>query len=259
MDRERPRWIALRPIGSPSSSTKAEPHAPAATAARRPVVLPGSPLERRGSASVQATPNGISSGGWMPAFATRSARAARRRSAGAGRGARSGCAARRAARRLRAASRTGVGRVMGGRRYTPAMGAVETMEDFFEKLNGAIARARSRSWTRRPRCASTSATTSRRCAAWSGSAAGSCAATPGCKMIPGEIRDTGQHLRGGPAGRPTGRAEPAHRRHVPRRGRQDHRDQHRAPLAHGASGAVARPAPTARAAGARDLLRTAAG
>ena len=25
---------------------------------------------------------------------------------------------------------------MGGRRYTPAMGAVETMEDFFEKLNG---------------------------------------------------------------------------------------------------------------------------
>ena len=25
---------------------------------------------------------------------------------------------------------------MGGRRYTPVMGAVETMEDFFEKLNG---------------------------------------------------------------------------------------------------------------------------
>ena len=36
-----------------------------------------------------------------------------------------------------------------------------------------------------------SATASRRCAASSASAAGSFAATPGLRMIPGEIRDTG--------------------------------------------------------------------
>ena len=33
-------------------------------------------------------------------------------------------------------SRRGSSPSIGGRRYTPGMGAVETMEDFFEKLNG---------------------------------------------------------------------------------------------------------------------------
>ena len=32
--------------------------------------------------------------------------------------------------------REGTSASMGARRYTPPMGAVETMEDFFEKLNG---------------------------------------------------------------------------------------------------------------------------
>src|SRR6478735_3107273 len=66
---------------------------------------------------VHATPNGIPSGGWIPAFAT-ARRAGRSRSPKRG----------QASVRAIPASR-------GGRRYTPPMGAVETMEDFFEKLN----------------------------------------------------------------------------------------------------------------------------
>ena len=77
-----------------------------------------------------ATPNGISSGGWMPALATPGAdqvviggqaqdeRSVRSRSPKSGQ-----------------ASVREVPAPMGARRYTPPMGAVETMEDFFEKLN----------------------------------------------------------------------------------------------------------------------------
>ena len=71
------------------------------------------------------------------------------------------------------------------------MGAVETMDDFFEKLNagdreGAVALMDERTEMRVH-----VGDRSRRCAGSSASAAGSCAATAGLKMIPGDARDMG--------------------------------------------------------------------
>jgi hypothetical protein len=85
--------------------------------------------------SVQATPKGISSGGWMPARATSimarmSSSLGRRRTRCSVRS-RSPNSGHTAVRRARAGSSAS----MGARRYTPDMGAVETMEEFFEKLN----------------------------------------------------------------------------------------------------------------------------
>ncbi len=111
------------------------------------------------------------------------------------------------------------------------MGAVETMEDFFEKLNGgdregAVALMDEKTEMRVH--VGDNVQTLRgveRVGGWF------LRGDKGLRMIPGEIRDTGQHLRGGPARGPAGGAESAHRRDVPGRGRQDHRDQHRAALA----------------------------
>jgi len=77
----------------------------------------------------QAIPKGISSGGQIPALAT-----AKRRTTSSSVGRRK---TRRSLRIRNAKSGQSASRpaVMSGRRYTPPMGAVETMEDFFEKLN----------------------------------------------------------------------------------------------------------------------------
>ena len=69
---------------------------------------------------------------------------------------------------------------MGARRYTPAMGAVETMEEFFEKLNagdreGAVAMMDEKTEMRVH--VGDNVQTSAASSAW---AAGSCAVTPGC-------------------------------------------------------------------------------
>src|SRR6476660_5067447 len=80
---------------------------------------------------VHATPNGISSGEWMPAPAT--ARSPGRSSSVAIR--RTRFVVRKRSPKSGQASFRGIRASMGGRRYTPPMGAVETMEDFFEKLN----------------------------------------------------------------------------------------------------------------------------
>src|SRR4051794_7662275 len=90
------------------------------------------PRSNAGLGSVDhATPNGISSGGWIPAFATGRSRI-RSSSVGTLRTRRS--VRRRSPNSGHTASRV-VRTSMGARRYTQAMGAVETMEDFFEKLN----------------------------------------------------------------------------------------------------------------------------
>src|SRR6476620_1612556 len=83
------------------------------------------------STDVQAIPNGISSGGWMPALATWS-NSTTSSSVGMRR---TRCSVRRRSPKSGHASVSLVRASMGGRRYTPPMGAVETMEDFFEKLN----------------------------------------------------------------------------------------------------------------------------
>ena len=120
---------------------------------------------------------------------------------------------------------------MGGRRYTPPMGAVETMEDFFEKLNGGDREAAVALMDERTEMrvhVGDSVQTLRgveRVGGWF------LRGEKGLRMIPGEIRDTGNTYEADLLVVRPGRAEPAHRRHVPRRGRQDHRDQHRAALA----------------------------
>ena len=109
-----------------------------------PVVGEEAVVERRLGRRHQATPNGISSGGWMPALATPSSAT---RSSSVGRR-RTRCSRPypQLEERPDAASGATEGSTaaMGTRRYTPAMGAVETMEEFFEKLNagdreGAVA------------------------------------------------------------------------------------------------------------------------
>ena len=162
----------------------------------------------------------------------------RRRSAGAGRAVRCAAGDRTAATRRSSVVRA----PMGGRRYTPRMGAVETMEDFFEKLNGGDREAAVALMDEKTEMrvhVGDSVQTLRgveRVGGWF------LRGDTGLRMIPGEIRDTGQHLGGGPARRPARSAEPAHRRDVPRRGRQDHRDQHRAALGERAASRATRPA-----------------
>src|SRR5689334_8031363 len=80
----------------------------------------------------QGTAKGISSGGWIPARA-RSMSATSSSSVGIRRISRS---VRRRSPKSGQASASEVAACMGTRRYTPPMGAVETMQDFFEKLNG---------------------------------------------------------------------------------------------------------------------------
>ena len=81
-------------------------------------------------------PNGISPGGWIPARAT----SIKRGELGIERQPQHEALAPDAQSEGRPgvseAGRTGLAALMVGRRYTPGMGAVETMEDFFEKLNG---------------------------------------------------------------------------------------------------------------------------
>src|SRR6186997_1721066 len=137
------------------------------------------------SSVVQAIPKGISSGGWMPAFATwsssttsssvgmrRTRRSVRRRRPNSGQ-----------ADRRRAS--------MGGRRYTPRMGAVETMEDFFEKLNAGEREAAVALMDEKTEMrvhVGDSVQTLRgveRVGGWF------LRSEKGLKMIPGDIRDTG--------------------------------------------------------------------
>ena len=141
--------------------------------------------------------------------------------------------------------RPGVGRgsiraaSMGGRRYTPPMGAVETMEDFFEKLNGgdregAVALMDEKTEMRVH--VGDSVQTLRgveRVGGWflRGDA--------GLRMIPGEIRDTGNTYEADllvvRPGAPTQHIDATFRVEAG----QDHRDQHRAQVA-GARGPRAR-------------------
>src|SRR5262245_18871628 len=135
----------------------------------------------------QATPNGISSGGWMPAFASANSWTTS-----------SSVGMRRTSRSLRIrspnsghASVREVEAGMGARRYTPPMGAVETMEEFFEKLNGGdreAAVALMDDKTEMRVHVGDSVQTLRgveRVGGWF------LRSEKGLKMIPGEIRDTG--------------------------------------------------------------------
>ena len=210
--------IDCAPIGRPSSSIiRLSCQLSGAQCARSPQWCCRNPRSNAGlGAVVQAIPNGISPGGWMPALAT-AIRSTRSSSVGS----------RRTSRSLRirspksghTASSAAASAVMGARRYTPPMGAVETMEDFFEKLNAGDREAAVALMDERAEMrvhVGDSVQTLRgveRVGGWflRGDA--------GLRMIPGEIRDTGNDLRGGPARRPARRAEPAHRRDVPGRGR----------------------------------------
>ena len=78
-----------------------------------------------------ATPNGISPAGWMPAFASA---ISSRISSSVGKRSTSRSLRNRSPKSGHA-SVSVVRAPMGARRYTQPMGAVETMEDFFEKLN----------------------------------------------------------------------------------------------------------------------------
>ncbi len=72
------------------------------------------------------------------------------------------------------------------------MGAVDTMEVFFELLNARRPRRRGRAHGRAAsRCAIHVGDNARTLRGVERSAAGSCAAEPGLKMIPGEVRDLG--------------------------------------------------------------------
>ena len=134
--------------------------------------------------------------------------------------------------------------VAGARRYTPPMGAVETMEVFFEKLNagdreGAVALMDDMTEMRVH--VGDSVQTLRgveRVGGWF------LRGDTGLRMIPGEVRDTGNTYEADVLVVRPGRADAAHRRHVPGRGGQDHRDQHRAAL--GASRAAPAACATAR-------------
>ena len=213
-------------MGSPSSSTSRwRPQSSAAQPPRPPQWCLTKLRSNCGLGNVDhGVLKGISSGPWMPARAT-PASAARSWSVGQAQHEALGPDPQREerppwSRGIRAAS-------MGARRYTPPMGAVETMEDFFEKLNGG---------DREGAVALMDEMTEMRVHVGDS-----------VQMLRGVERVGGwflvamrasddprrgprhrQHLRGGPPGRPAGRPDPAHRRHVPRRGRQDHRDQHRA-------------------------------
>ena len=71
-------------------------------------------------------------------------------------------------------------------------------------------------------------------------------ADKGLKMIPGDVRDLGNTYQADLVVAPPRRAQPAPRRPVPRRGRQDHLDQPDAVLAlTRGSGPVPRPVPAA--------------
>ena len=180
----------------------------------------------------QATPNGISSGGWMPRPGhVDEARGSRRRS---------GSRSTRRSLRMRSAksgqadASVVAGRAsasMGGRRYTPAMGAVETMEDFFEKLNGgdregAVALMDEKTEMRVH--VGDSVQTLRgveRVGGWflRGDA--------GLRMIPGDIRDTGNTYEADllvvRPGAPSQHIDATFRVEAG----QDHRHQHRAQIA----------------------------
>src|SRR5712675_1772661 len=133
----------------------------------------------------QATPNGIVPGSWMPAFASASSRT---RSPSVGSRSTS-----RSVRSRRPKSGQAVSRAapMGGRRYTPRMGAVETMEDFFEKLNAGEREAAVALMDEKTEMrvhVGDSVQTLRgveRVGGWF------LRSEKGLKMIPGEIRDTG--------------------------------------------------------------------
>ena len=110
------------------------------------------------------------------------------------------------------------------------MGAVETMEDFFEKLNGgdregAVALMDEQTEMRVHVGDSVQMLRGvERVGGWF------LRGEPGLRMIPGDIRDTGNTYEADLLVVRPGAPTTAHRRHVPRRSRQDHRDQHRAPL-----------------------------
>ena len=140
------------------------------------------------------------------------------------------------------------------------MGAVETMEDFFEKLNGGDREAAVALMDEKTEMrvhVGDSVQTLRgveRVGGWF------LRGDQGLRMIPGEIRDTGNTWEADLLVVRPGCAEPAHRRDVPGRGGQDHRDQHR-PALSAAQGRRLAPspwpwsaldaAPTARTPGSR--------
>ena len=131
--------------------------------------------------------------------------------------------------------RSGGAWVRRRRRYTRAMGAVDTMEVFFEKLNagdreGAVALMDERTEMRVH--VGDSVQTLRgvdRVGGWF------LRSERGLRMIPGEVRDMGNTYQADILVVRPGRAEPAPRCELPRGGRQDHRDQLRPTLADGPS------------------------
>ena len=132
-----------------------------------------------------------------------------------------------------AGRRSGRGRrrSMVARRYTQSMGAVETMEEFFEKLNGGDregAVALMDEMTEMRVHVGDSVQTLRgveRVGGWF------LRGDSGLRMIPGEIRDTGNTYEADllvvRPGAPTQHIDATFRVEAG----QDHRDQHRAPLA----------------------------
>ena len=108
------------------------------------------------------------------------------------------------------------------------MGAVETMEDFFDRLNtgdraGAVKLFDERAEMRvHVQGSSRTLRGSEQVGGWF------LRADKGLRMIPGEVRDTGNTYEVGPCRDPSGGPEPAPGRHVPGRGRAHHGHQPRA-------------------------------
>ena len=110
------------------------------------------------------------------------------------------------------------------------MGAVETMEDFFDRLNtgdraGAVKLFDERTEMRvHVQGSSRTLRGSEQVGGWF------LRADKGLRMIPGEVRDTGNTYEADLVVDPPGCPEPAPGRHVPGGGRAHHRHQPRASL-----------------------------
>ena len=126
----------------------------------------------------------------------------------------------------------------GPARYTRAMGATDTMEVFFELLNDGRRRRRRRADGRAHR----DADPRRRQRADAARRRAGRRLVPACrqglKMVPGDVRDLGNTYQADLIVLRPGAPQPAPRRPVPRRGRQDHLDQPDALLAGRARAAV---------------------
>ena len=110
------------------------------------------------------------------------------------------------------------------------MGAVETMDEFFELLNAGERELAVKLMDERAEMRVHVLGNVRTLRGFDDVSGWFLRADKGLRMIPGGVRDTGVELRVRPARRPARRAVAASRCHLPGRGRKDHLDQLRRPL-----------------------------